>query len=255
MTFIFSIGAVLLIDPVLRDRTHRQRRCRPTGAPRRLLRPDQCPRMHRDRGGPVSGHPPEEPCRVYRLRDHPGLRGRRHCHRRRSLMAVVTLRQAGPASATNASALAVGQGLVAVRDMTFLVGPGLMPGLNALLLGYVLYHSGLVPRVIPAMGLVGAPLFLFSLPHDSRPERPGLPLSGLALPLIFSGSCRSGSGSPSRASGQRPWLPLLPTWVMPARPRTPHRHLRSPRPRAWHRPVSGAKATVSSARALAADTG
>jgi hypothetical protein len=35
-----------------------------------------------------------------------------------------------------------------------------MPGLNALLLGYVLYRSRLVPRVIPALGLVGAPLFL-----------------------------------------------------------------------------------------------
>ncbi len=77
------------------------------------------------------------------------------------LMAVVNLRQAGPATGTDASALvAVGQGLVAVRDVTFLVGPGVMPGLNALLLGYVLYRSRLVPRAIPAMGLIGAPLFL-----------------------------------------------------------------------------------------------
>ena len=77
------------------------------------------------------------------------------------LMAVVNLRQAGAAAGTDASALvAVGQGLVAVRDVTFLVGPGVMPGLNALLLGYVLYRSRLVPRAIPAMGLIGAPLFL-----------------------------------------------------------------------------------------------
>ena len=78
-----------------------------------------------------------------------------------SLMAIVNLRQAGAAPGTDASALiAVGQGLVAVRDVTFLIGPGFMPGLNALLLGYVLYRSRLVPRLIPAMGLVGAPLFL-----------------------------------------------------------------------------------------------
>ena len=78
-----------------------------------------------------------------------------------SLMAIVNLRQAGAAPGTDASALvAVGQGLVAVRDVTFLVGPGFMPGLNALLLGYVLYRSRLVPRLIPAMGLVGAPFFL-----------------------------------------------------------------------------------------------
>jgi Domain of unknown function (DUF4386) len=80
-----------------------------------------------------------------------------------SLMAVVALRQAGAAAGTDASALvAVGQGLVAVRDATFLVGPGVMPGLNALLLGYVLYRSRLVPRALPAMGLIGAPLFLAS---------------------------------------------------------------------------------------------
>jgi hypothetical protein len=78
-----------------------------------------------------------------------------------SLMAVVALRQAGAAAGTDASALvAVGQGLVAVRDQTFLIGPGVMPGLNALLLGYVLYRSRLVPRAIPAMGLIGALPFL-----------------------------------------------------------------------------------------------
>ena len=77
------------------------------------------------------------------------------------LIAIVNLRQAGAAPGTDASALlAVGQGLVAVRDVTFLIGPGVMPGLNAILLGYVLYRSRLVPRLIPAMGLVGAPLFL-----------------------------------------------------------------------------------------------
>ena len=35
-----------------------------------------------------------------------------------------------------------------------------MPGINALLLGSLLYRSGLVPRVIPLMGLIGAPLLL-----------------------------------------------------------------------------------------------
>jgi hypothetical protein len=77
------------------------------------------------------------------------------------LMAVVALRQAGAAAGTDASALvAVGQGLVAVRDQTFLIGPGVMPGLNALLLGYVLYRSHLVPHAIPAMGLIGGVPFL-----------------------------------------------------------------------------------------------
>jgi hypothetical protein len=37
-----------------------------------------------------------------------------------------------------------------------------MPGINALLLGYLLYRSGLVPRLIPVLGLIGAPLLIAS---------------------------------------------------------------------------------------------
>lgn len=103
------------------------------------------------------------------------------------LMAVVWLRQAGAAAGTDTSALvAVGQGLVAVRDVTFLVGPGVMPGFNALLLGYVLYRSRLVPRAIPAMGLIGAPVFLASATLSIlglQEQVSVLPL--IALPLIF----------------------------------------------------------------------
>ncbi len=80
----------------------------------------------------------------------------------------------------------MGQGLVAVRDVTFLVGPGVMPGFNALLLGYVLYRSRLVPRAIPAMGLIGAPVFLASATLSIlglQEQVSVLPL--IALPLIF----------------------------------------------------------------------
>jgi hypothetical protein len=35
-----------------------------------------------------------------------------------------------------------------------------MPGINALLLGYLMYRSGLVPRLIPVLGLIGAPLLI-----------------------------------------------------------------------------------------------
>lgn len=79
-----------------------------------------------------------------------------------SLLAVVTLRQdvAGATAANASSLLVTGQALVAVRDWTFLLGPGLMPVFNALLLGTLMYRSRLVPRVIPLAGLVGAPLLL-----------------------------------------------------------------------------------------------
>jgi hypothetical protein len=80
-----------------------------------------------------------------------------------SLVAVVTLRQAGAVGADGTALIAVGRALVAVRDGAHLFGPGVIPGLNALLLGYLMYRSRLVPRVIPAMGLIGAPLFLVSV--------------------------------------------------------------------------------------------
>jgi Domain of unknown function (DUF4386) len=81
-----------------------------------------------------------------------------------SLLAVVTLRQdlAGAPGTDMASLVTAGRALVAVRDWTFLLGPSLMPGLNALLLGWLLYRSGLVPRLIPALGLIGAPLLIAS---------------------------------------------------------------------------------------------
>ncbi|PVZ06839.1 DUF4386 domain-containing protein [Actinomycetospora cinnamomea] len=80
------------------------------------------------------------------------------------VLTVVALR-GDLASAVGAQADAlgvVGQALVEVRQWSFLVGPGLIPGLNALFLGYVMYRSRLVPRVIPAVGLIGAPLIIVS---------------------------------------------------------------------------------------------
>src|SRR5690606_31941524 len=82
-----------------------------------------------------------------------------------SLLAIVTLRHdvAGAAGGDPATLTTIGQALVAVHDWTFLFGPGVMPALNALLLGYVMYRSRLVPRIIPTIGLVGgAPLLLIS---------------------------------------------------------------------------------------------
>jgi uncharacterized protein DUF4386 len=78
-----------------------------------------------------------------------------------SLLAVVTLRQ-DPAGADEGALVAVSRGLVAVRDWTFILGPGLMPAFNAILLGWLLYRSRLVPRPIPLLGLIGAPLLISS---------------------------------------------------------------------------------------------
>ena len=78
-----------------------------------------------------------------------------------SLLAVVTMRQDFAGSGADASSLTVtANALVDVRNWTFLFGPGLMPVFNALLFGTLLYRSRLVPRIIPTVGLIGAPLLL-----------------------------------------------------------------------------------------------
>jgi Domain of unknown function (DUF4386) len=76
------------------------------------------------------------------------------------LLAVVMLREdlAGAGADNNALSM-VGQALVALHDGTFLVGPQFCAGFgNGLLLGYLMYRSGLVPRPMALLGLIGGPL-------------------------------------------------------------------------------------------------
>src|SRR5215470_5421507 len=74
------------------------------------------------------------------------------------LLSVVSLRQAG----AGAGGLITAQALVAMYNRTFLVGQSLMPVVNALLLGSLLYQSRLVPRVLPLLGFTGAALLVAS---------------------------------------------------------------------------------------------
>ena len=82
-----------------------------------------------------------------------------------SLLSLVTLRQdlGGAAGANAASLVTTGASHVAVYNWTFLLGQTLMPGINALLLGSLLYQSRLVPRVIPVLGLIGAPILIIAV--------------------------------------------------------------------------------------------
>jgi Domain of unknown function (DUF4386) len=74
-----------------------------------------------------------------------------------SLLAFVFMRQEGTADA------AVGETLVAVHDRAFLVGPGFFAGVaNGVILGYLMYRSGLVPRGMAILGLIGGPLLMAS---------------------------------------------------------------------------------------------
>jgi hypothetical protein len=76
-----------------------------------------------------------------------------------SLMSIVTLR-AGFEPGGNTDALTMaGRSLLAFHDWTFLLGPQFCSGFgNGLLLGYLMYRSGLVPRRMALLGLVGGPL-------------------------------------------------------------------------------------------------
>src|SRR5690349_12182450 len=75
------------------------------------------------------------------------------------MLAIITLRNqvAGPAEGTVAYTLA------AIKDWTFLLGPGWVVGWgNGLILGYLMYSSGLVPQRATWLGLVGGPLIIVS---------------------------------------------------------------------------------------------
>src|SRR3954467_10507716 len=75
------------------------------------------------------------------------------------VLGIITLRNqaAGPSEGTVAYTLA------AIKDWTFLLGPGWVVGWgNGLILGYMMYRSGLVPRGATWLGLIGGPLIIIS---------------------------------------------------------------------------------------------
>jgi len=109
-----------------------------------------------------------------------------------SLLSLVTLRQdLGGAAGANAAALVTTSAShVAVYNWTFLLSQSLMPAFNALLLGSVMYRSRLVPRIIPVIGLIGAPFLictviatLFGAMKLGSPEFAALPVAAWELSL------------------------------------------------------------------------
>ena len=75
------------------------------------------------------------------------------------VLGIITLRNqvAGAAEGTVAYTLA------AIKDWTFLLGPGWVVGWgNGLILGYLMYRSELVPQRMTWLGLIGGPLIIVS---------------------------------------------------------------------------------------------
>ena len=81
-----------------------------------------------------------------------------------SLLSLASLHQVGAAAGADSTALLTsGASSVGTYNAAFLIGGTLMPAMNALLLGYLMYRSSLVPRLIPAIGLVGGVLMTSSV--------------------------------------------------------------------------------------------
>jgi len=146
-----------------------------------------------------------------------------------SIISIVTLQQAGAAGTDAAALVAVGRAQVATFNWSFLLGQSLMPVLNAVLLGTLLYRSRLVPRILPIVGLIGAPLLLagtvatlFGLAEQYGPVSvTAIPIAlwelSLGLWLTFKGFNRSAPimvAAAAEAASRHDSPPALP--VVPA---------------------------------------
>jgi hypothetical protein len=82
-----------------------------------------------------------------------------------SIISVVSVNSAlAGAGGAEATALAAqGNSLASTYDWAFLFGPGLVVGFgNGLMLGYLMYRSGLLPRRMAMLGLIGGPMLILS---------------------------------------------------------------------------------------------
>jgi hypothetical protein len=74
-----------------------------------------------------------------------------------AVLAVVTLRNEAGADAASLGGYA--ESLAAIKDWTFQLGPNFVVGIgNGLILGFLMYRSGLMPRGLAMIGLIGGPL-------------------------------------------------------------------------------------------------
>jgi len=96
------------------------------------------------------------------------------------ILALSTLRQ----DAASGILAAVGEGIFAVYEWTFRIGPGVFAGIgNGLILGWLMYRSGLVPPRFALFGLIGGPLVsIFGVLVILGVIPPGSPLQVLVAP-------------------------------------------------------------------------
>lgn len=74
-----------------------------------------------------------------------------------AVLALVTLRNDAGADAAALGGYA--ESLAAIKDWTFKLGPGWVVGIgNGLILGYLMLRSGLMPRNLALLGVIGGPI-------------------------------------------------------------------------------------------------
>ena len=82
-----------------------------------------------------------------------------------SLLSLVTLGDDPAASIGPDGIISLdiaGRTLVAIHDWTFLLGPGFCVGVNGILLGWMMYRTGLMPPKLAMLGVIGGPLLFAS---------------------------------------------------------------------------------------------
>ena len=106
------------------------------------------------------------------------------------LLTIVSLRRDGAGS----DVLASSHVLVALYDRIFLLGQSFMPGVNDLLLGWLLYQSRLVPRALSRLGIIGGPVLFAGYLAV---------MLGLVAPARFAGRTLSPAGRDLRVLARR----------------------------------------------------
>jgi hypothetical protein len=125
-----------------------------------------------------------------------------------SVLGIITLRN----QVAGASEGTVAYTLAAIKDWTFLLGPGWVVGWgNGLILGYLMYRTGLVPRRAAWLGLVGGPLIIISGTLIMfGGNHPGSTLHGLqGVATIPEGAWELFLGVYCTVKGFRPSSPIL----------------------------------------------
>jgi len=102
-----------------------------------------------------------------------------------AVLSIAGLRETASTATDPAALAAAGTTLVSQYKVAFVLGTGI-PALNAFLLGTLLFRSRLVPRAIPALGLIGAVSFgVWNIGYVLGVTEPGTPWHGISVAPIF----------------------------------------------------------------------